>query len=149
MFSPNKFFTNYEALSREAKASLFGSDGVTRKSLDQIARIVGDLKSVSRFTNTSNTSPDLTMGALLVGSFMSPEALIKIGGSLLSANVMARLMSNKSFVQALAKSSSMKVSPNNVSRAMKSFGKVAEENPEIAEDVGKYIALISVVGSKQ
>jgi hypothetical protein len=140
-FSARTFLTNWNKLSPEAKGALYGPTGSTyRKSLDQLARVSDRLTQVDRFANPSGTAQQLGALAVFGGSILGP---VKVGGAVLGANTMARLMNNQKFVNWLAKSSSMdKLSPSIIASRMGQLKTIAKNDPIIAEDIAKYIAVV-------
>lgn len=110
-FSTESFLTNWNLLSKEAKATLFDRYGPTfRQDMDALARVASNLRAGSQvFRNPSGTAQasaqQLTAGAaaisLLTGQF---ETAATIGGVAGMANLTSRLMANPRFVRWLAQS---------------------------------------------
>lgn len=145
-FSMNSFLTNWNKLSPEAKTSLFGAqDKVTRKSLDKIADQGERLKGINRFANPSGTGQNLTMGALFGGVF----GIGKTVAAILGANVSARLITNKNFVNLLGKWATEKPTPRNMSKFLTQAKDVVDKNPQIADDVSKYITTLSIISGNK
>lgn len=147
-FSVNTLLTNWNNLSPEAKIALFGvKNGKTRQSLDLIARQAERIKSVDRFTNTSKTAEQITLGALVLGGVVDTTKALSLAGG---ANFAARLMTNNNFINLLGKWVTKKPTPNNISKFLDDTQKIVEKNPEIADDLIKYITTIGIiVGQKQ
>lgn len=110
-FSAETFLTNWNCLSGEAKTQLFDRLGGTyRESLDEVAKVSSNLREGSKvFANPSGTqqavSGQVAGGGALVALLTGhPEVAAAIGGATVAANQTARLMTNKDFVQWLAKS---------------------------------------------
>lgn len=110
-FSPETFLTNWNALSSEAKSSLFNrySPGF-RADMDRIAKFASNLREGSQvFRNPSGTAQAQTQAATIgafVMSLMTGQlgAAGAIGGTVLGANRTAALMTNPKFVHWLARS---------------------------------------------
>jgi len=56
VFSPAEFMTNWNKMSNEAKAALFGRDRKLSQALDDIALLAGSTKQAQRFVNQSQTA---------------------------------------------------------------------------------------------
>lgn len=105
-FSTETFLTNWNKISPEAKTTLFGSmPRAMRQDLDKIASVAANLREGSKvFANPSGTqqavSTQVAGGGFLVALVTGhPEVAAAIGGTALSANVTARLMTNPKFVK--------------------------------------------------
>lgn len=145
-FSTRTYLTEWNKLSPEAKNALFGSSSPMRTSLDRLARITTKINEIDRFANPSGTAQALATGALIGGSFWNLPLAAK---SVIGANVGARLMTNQNFVKWLADTSAKKSSPGIISKQLNRLTQVAKNNPEIADDIAKYVALLgSVSGTK-
>lgn len=135
LFSSNTFLTNWNKMSPEAKGAIFGNDAY-RKSVDRLANVVGRLKEVERFNNTSNTGPYLTLGGLLLGGALTNgKALAAIPAT----NLSARLMTSPGFVNWLADNASKPAKPEVVAKALERLPRVIATNPEIQDDLKDFI----------
>lgn len=111
-FSPNRFLTNWNKISPEAKRTLFAdSTGTLRADLDKIASVASNLREGSKvFANPSGTQQAISAqapgwGALVALLTGHPGLATIIGGTPIAANASARLMTNPKFVHWLAQSS--------------------------------------------
>ncbi len=145
-FSVRTYLTNWNRLSPEAKTSLFGKDGTqARDSLNRIAGIAERLKDIERFSNPSGTASQLTTAGLLGGAFYKP---LEVATAVIGANGSARLLTNRDFVNWLARLSATKqVTPQTVGSALKQLSTIAERNPEITDDIARYTALLGSISS--
>jgi len=143
LFSVNTFLTNMNKLSPEAKTALFGDkSNLTRRSIDVIASQASRLRDINRFRNPSGTAQQVTLGAVLMGLFTAPAATI---GTVASANGLARLFTNESFIRFLGKSVNKQINPGNISKSLKALENVAKNNPGIANDISKYVASLAIL----
>jgi hypothetical protein len=110
-FSTETFLTNWNNLSKEAKATLFDRYGPKfRDDIDQIAKVTSNLREGSKvFRNPSGTeqasAQAATVGGFaisaLTGQYKTAAGIASIAGL---ANLNARLMTNPNFVRWLAQS---------------------------------------------
>lgn len=108
-FSANTFLTNWNKISPEAKATVFGRFGPQFSAdMEKIAKVASNLRDGSRYL--ANPSGSAVTGAQLgtVGAFVMsllnghiPTAATIAGGTAW-ANLSARVMTNPSFVRWLA-----------------------------------------------
>lgn len=90
-FSPATFMTNWNKLSDRGKSILFGQtdSGDLRSALDDLAKVVGEMKRVERLGNPSGTWRGIVGGATGAGLYVDPLSTL---GTLAGANVAARAM---------------------------------------------------------
>lgn len=90
-FSPEKFATEWEKYTPQAKSVLFGNAGAHRQALDDIATISQRYKEVGRrFGNPSGTAQNVTGAGLLSAIWFHPLVAIP---SLISGAVFAKMLS--------------------------------------------------------
>lgn len=111
VFSTQTFLTNWNKISPQAKMTLFsGNDGELVKNLNKIASVASNIRDGSKvFANPSGTAGASANTAAGVGVLVSAVmgnfgGVAAIGGTALSANQAAKLMTNPDFVRWLAKS---------------------------------------------
>jgi hypothetical protein len=111
-FSTETFLTNWNGMSKEAKAALFDRMGPkVRSDMDHIARVASNLRDGSKvFRNPSGTS-DATAQIAAAGSALTAlltgntAALGALGATVGGSNLMARGMTSPTFVRWLAQQS--------------------------------------------
>ncbi len=112
-FSARTFLTNWNNVSPEARRALFDRYGEGfSKQIDQLARVADNIdKGAGVFKNppgTAKSAAALTYGASLVGSlFTGGTGYLLAAG--LTANALARLMTNPAIVRKLAHATAMPV----------------------------------------
>lgn len=144
VFSPQTFLTEWNKLSKEARAALFNRD--TSESLSKIARINQRLSGIDRFANPSGTNQQLSMGALLATAFYEPATA---AGAVIGANVSARLMTNQSFTNWLAKAATKSAAkPVTLANRIKELRKIAQNNPSISGDIAKYLGVVTALTTR-
>jgi len=139
-FSTALFFRDYNNISKEAKSVLFGNtDAGFRQSLDRLANISKRLTDLGRFANTSRTADNLgNIGLLAIGA-IEPTTAIQAG---VSANLGARLLTNRGFAKVLARHAQKPITQNAMSRLMSDLERLAISNPAFENDIAAYIGLI-------
>lgn len=142
-FSAATFLTNWNRVSPEAKRALFDRHGPAfSRDMDRIARVADNIKQGSRvFANpsgTANRAAAMTYGASLVGSmFTGGTGYLAAGG--LTANVMARLMTNPRVVRTLANATEMPAGAiPGVANALRQVGQ--EESDQDVVALADYLA---------
>jgi hypothetical protein len=109
VFSTSSFLTNWNKLSPQAKGVLFKNDSEMKSNLDKIAQVTSNLREGSKvFHNPSGTSQGLTQistatGAAVAALTGNVGGLAAIGGGVAGANLIARAMTNPTFVKWLAR----------------------------------------------
>jgi hypothetical protein len=131
-FSTESFLTNWNLLSKEAKATLFDRYGPQfRSDVDQIAKFTSNLREGSQvFKNPSGTAQATgqaaTVGALaasiVTGNFGAAGAIL---GGVGAANLSARLLTNPRFVRWLAQTT--KVPAGATGSAVNSLASLAKQ----------------------
>ena len=144
VFSSQKFLTDWNKMSPEAKSVMFASeDGALRKSLDHIANVASNVKEGSKaFANPSGTAATTARiaGAGALGTAIATGQMGTAGlllGGATAANLTARVMTNPKFVDWLAKAT--KVPPESVPSALNALQRHVKGQPEdVQEDARKY-----------
>lgn len=143
-FSTQTFLTNWNKISPQAKAVLFGGkDGELRNSLDKIAKASEYIKEGSKvFANPSGTAQAtaLTAGTASVATAVATgqvhTAALLLGG-IGASNLTAKMMTNPKFVSWLAKSTEL--APAAIPAAIGSLTRSMESEPDdVKNDVDSY-----------
>lgn len=128
-FSPATFLTNWNAMTRQAKTTLF-SDQQMRRDLDDIARLAGGTKASQSLNNRSETASAFMGSAQGNFAVQSPASFIFGAGA---QYVTGRLMASPRFARIVAKTSKM-----NPRAGARSFGEqlgiLAGREPLLAGD---------------
>lgn len=108
-FSPERFLTAYNKLSKDGRNMLFrsGGQGDLARALDQIAIVSGRFRELQKFANPSGTAQNATgatlgvttVGTALSGDFITP---LKIIGGVVGGRMMANILSKPSSATAVA-----------------------------------------------
>lgn len=141
-FSTRTFLTEYNKLSPEAKKAIFRSQ---EGDISRIAKIAERLNSIDRFANPSGTGQRVGLGALIVTSLYDLGTGV---GTMLGANATARLMNSPKFTKWLANAAVERATPKTLERQLGRLGQIAQKNPEIAQDIAKYVGVIGAVGTR-
>lgn len=129
-FSLPQFLTHWNAMTPEAKSTLFG--GELRAALDNLAKVADGTKQAQKFANFSNTGSPIGMvatGAGSAGFFAAPITTTAAmaaqygGGLLLSSPKFARWLAN------------MPSNPNAVSSHIKALSRIAANDNAISGPV--------------
>ncbi|MBB3802060.1 hypothetical protein FHR47_002308 [Xanthomonas arboricola] len=115
-FSATTFLTNWNKVSPEARRALFNRYGPGfSKDIDKIARVAERIKeggaALSNPSGTARQGAAITYWGSLAGAIMTGNAAgaTGIAGAGISANLLARLMTNPTWVKWLAKSTDLPV----------------------------------------
>jgi hypothetical protein len=139
VFSPNKFLTEWNKLSPEARKNIFTPDQV--KSIDTLNKAISNIKETSKLANKSNNAPWFAWSGLLgVGAFSPlgvPKALLTAGG----ARISAEMFTNPNFIKWLANPPK---SPKDYSKHIEKLSAIAAANSAIREDVLDYLKSITM-----
>lgn len=156
-FSVNTFLTNWSKLAPEAKQALFGGKRYAEiaHDLDRLVDVMGSLKGVEKFANSSNTGRVVVtymalqaLGGALVGAAAGEGVggggtgggIAGVAGAVLAPRVAAKLITNPKFVRWLiepatdAKSYSAKIGR---------LTGIMEAAPEIREEVYQFLEVLS------
>lgn len=140
VFSPNKFLTEWNKLSPEARKNIFTPDQV--KAVNNLNKAIASIKETSKIANKSNTVPGLTWAGLGLGVAASPITAVAAGKTILGARAFAELFANPNFVRWLAKAP--KVQPKELPKYISELSVITAANPAIREDVADYLKSIMV-----
>lgn len=129
VFSTETFLTNWNTMSPQAKSALFDRQGPAfRQNMDQIAKVASNLRDGSSvFKNPSGTGQAVAqttaaatfITSLLTGNFGAAGA---VAGTVVGANLSARLLTNPNAVKWLAEATKAPASavPSLLNRAAQS-----------------------------
>jgi hypothetical protein len=96
-FSPSTFMTNFNKLSPQGKAILFGErTNPLRSALDDLSTAVGEMKRVQSLGNPSGTGRQSTAIATLFGIFSAPVATL---GMLGTGHALSMLLTSPKFAR--------------------------------------------------
>jgi len=139
-FSINTFLTNWNGLSREARSAAFGRYGPKFASdVDQIARAASMVRKGSAvFSNPPGTAAaavQLGSGGALVMSLLQGQFGVGagIGGAMLTANGLARFLTNPARVAWLARTTRVPLHALGTQAIVLSGIAKREGDPELAE----------------
>lgn len=147
LFSPATFLTNWNAMSPEAKASMFGGTryATLRPQLDRLVRVSAAVKDTAATRNTSNTGRSLAVlgllgsaGTLATGDVQGGAAAI--AGGIVAPRVTAKLLTNPKFVNWLADTASKPANYNGWGASMGRLVAIAKGEPDIREEIYQYVA---------
>ena len=82
----------------------------------------------------------------MVSLFVAPVTTSK---AILTSYGTAKLMTNRAFVNWLAKHSRGEVSPNGLSNALTELRDIVKRNPDIADEVSQYLTTIGIIGGSK
>lgn len=115
-FSAKTFLTNWNNISKEARAALFDGYGPNfSRDMDRVARVAENINNGAKIyanpSGTANRAASFTYGAALVGSLLDPSMATTgtLVGSGVAANLAARALTKPSYVKWLANSTAMPV----------------------------------------
>ena len=142
-FTVGRFLRDYGSLSPEGKNILFGKQGVGyRKSLDSLKDVARTFQESQALLNTSRTADNLTnVGLVGLGAFSLPAAV----GTGVSVNVASRLLTNEGFVKTLAQAAKQPIERGSIRTFLKRLEQVAIKNPEIKDDIARYIGVVGSI----
>lgn len=144
VFSSETFLTNWNKLSPGAKSQLF-ADGELRTNLDAVAKAAADIRESSKvFQNSSGTAGSFAAYSVYSSPIValataSITPLLAAGGSAAAAFGGAKLLTNKNFVQWLAKTP--EVRPENSAAYLARLGVIYNESKdeEFKRELSQYI----------
>jgi hypothetical protein len=138
-FSAQTFLSNWNKVSPEARKTLFDRHGPGfSNDMDKIAKVAANLREGSQtFANPSGTAAATAQIAGLTGFvtslFTNPTVAAAIGGGALTANTMARAMTNPRFVSWLANSTKLPTSAIPAQATVLRQIAERQNEPELAE----------------
>jgi hypothetical protein len=138
VFSPNKFLTEWNKLSPEARVNIFTAKQTD--SINTLNKAISTIKEVGKSAQTSNNLPYLTylgLGGVLATSPVAAAGVVS------GANITARMMTNPRFVKWLAQAP--KVRRAEIPKHLKALSTIAGVgNTELNEDILSYIESITL-----
>jgi len=144
-FSPNRFVTNWNNLSKEAKEALFGGTEYAdlAPALDDLVFTIDRVgKTAAQMANPSGTAR--LLGAMGTFGPLAAEAGKLLGGDgfeyglggLIAPYASAKLMTNKDFVKWLSKGVEIAAyKPNSFGQHIRRLVQISEVNPDIRDEV--------------
>lgn len=131
-FSAARFLTNWNRMTPQARATMFG-DKATRDALNDLAVIAEGTKRGQSMANTSNTAVGIGANvAVGVGGIVTNPALTLLGAG--SAYLTGKLMASPRFARLLAKTA--KMPPEQANRAFtEQLGILATREPALQGDI--------------
>ena len=144
-FSPNKFVSNWNNLSKEAKEALFGGTEYAdlAPALDDLVFTIDRVgKSASQMANPSGTAR--LIGAMGTFGPLAAETGKVIGGDgfefglggLIAPYASAKLMTNKAFVNWLSKGVEIAAyNPKSFGQHIRRLVQISEVNPDIRDEI--------------
>jgi hypothetical protein len=139
-FSPKRFMTNWNSLSKEAKEALFKGTEYEDliPELDNLVFTVDKIGvAAQQMANPSGTARVTSSIAFLTGVGGGSAASFDFGfGALIAPYASAKLMTNKSFVRWLTEGlEKTAYDPNSYGQHIRRLYQIYELNPEIREEV--------------
>lgn len=135
-FSPNKFLTEWNKLSPEARKNIFTPDQI--KSVDLLNKAISNIKETSKIVNKSNNAPWFSWLGLAGLIFASP---LQAASSVAGAKISAEMFTNPDFIRWLAQAP--KVSQKEIPKYISQLSKIAATNSAISQDILEYIDSIT------
>ena len=144
-FSPNKFISNWNNLSKEAKEALFGGTEYASlaPALDDLVFTIDRVgKTAAQMANPSGTAR--LLGAMGTFGPLAAEAGKLVGGDgfefglggLVAPYASAKLMTNPSFVKWLSEGVEIAAfKPNSFGQHIRRLVQISEVNPDIRDEV--------------
>lgn len=149
MFSTERFLTNWNTLSPEARNVLFNRFGPQfRQDMDRISQVAANLREGSKvYANPSGTSQggaQIALGTTAVVSFLTGNFanVAAVAGAVAGSNVAARLMVNPDFVGWLARTTRLPTSALNAQ--IQVLSNVATRKKD--EDMTRFAAAVRAAG---
>ncbi len=134
VFAPSTFLTNWNRLTPQAKASLFG-DTKLRNDLNDLALLAENMKASQAMANHSNTAMALTGGGQAIGAYAiaaatHPVIALLAGGAQVG---LGKLLASPGFARLLTRTA--KMPPEVASRRIsEQLGIIAGRQPLVAND---------------
>ena len=147
VWSMDTYLKNYKSFAEEAKDACFGSKSGLRTDLDNLVKTFGIIDDEIRFKiskNPKNTAFMLNLSRY----FGTPAATaVNIAGATAGISMapitlpLSKLMTSKAFVKWLAQPDL--VAASNIGARMGQLLAIANENPEISEDIKAFLLAFS------
>lgn len=141
VFSPNVFLTNWNGMSKKAKALMFGNTEL-RQSLDRLSRISESVKDSAGFANSSNTGGAIAaqglvgMGGYSLGNL--PGLAMTTGATYMTGKMLA----SPRFAAWLARAP-RNAPPAQARAYVERLKSIATAEPVIAADVSKFAQFLN------
>lgn len=140
-FSPNVFLTNWNGMSKKAKALMFGNTEL-RQSLDRLSRISESVKDSAGFANTSNTGGAIAAQGLIgaggygVGNL--PGLALTTGATYLTG----KLLASPRFAAWLARAPKQ-ASPQQTKAYVDRLRTVAAAEPALSGEISRFAQFLN------
>jgi hypothetical protein len=139
-FSPKRFMTNWNSLSKEAKEALFKGTEYEElvPELDNLVFTIDKIGiAAQQMANPSGTARVLNTSALFLGGVGGGAVSFDFGlGALIAPYASAKLMTNKSFVRWLTEGLEKSAyDPSSFGQHVRRLYQIYELNPEIRDEV--------------
>lgn len=137
VFSPNKFLTEWNKLSPEAKSNIYTNRQV--EAVNNLNKVISTIKETSKAKQSSNNLPYaawIGLGSLSLANL--PAGIASVAG----ANITAKMMTSPKFINWLAKAP--KISAPQIPNHLKQLSIIASQNPELREDILNYLGSITL-----
>jgi hypothetical protein len=138
VFSSDKFLTEWNRLSPEARSNIFSKEQVG--SIENLNKVISSIKQAGKVRQSSNNLPYLAYLGLGSALATSPAAAV---GAVSGANLTAKMMTNPRFLKWLAQAP--KVKPTEIPKHLKVLSTIsAAGNSELREDILNYLESITI-----
>lgn len=137
VFSPNRFLTEWNKLSPEARSNIFTKDQT--QAFGKLNEVIKTIKDTSKARQTSNNLPYATWAGLGGLTAANPAAGL---GVVAVSNITSRMMTNPTFIRWLAKTP--KVRQAEIPRHLKALSTIAASNSDIRNDILDYLESITL-----
>jgi hypothetical protein len=141
-FNPVKAITAFEKLSPEARRALMkGEPASMINSYNKLAKAVKSLKSVDQYGNPSGSGYIANLGMFLGGSAFGGLTGLKGAATAYGvANISARLLNSKKFIDWLGQTGKISKNPKAIKSHINKLSAISLNNPELKNDIDKYIS---------
>lgn len=157
-FSPDRFVTGWGKLSQEGKSQLFGGKKELASSLDDIAKVSSQFKTLNQYANPSGTGQTMIGASYLSGALLDPTTVIgTVAGARVLSSIMAKPTSARALAayakayqrQAVAPTSQSFTALQNSARALAAFIGNESGDPGIAQKIFPSISSVRQVPADQ
>lgn len=146
-YSPATFLTNWNKLSADAKAVMFGAKNGLRQKLDRLTDVIaafGEGGAVANRSQTAHTSAfqDFIQGRWIqLGERGAAKTVRGLAGATMSPLAISRLMTNEVFLTWLTKGADVvRANPRGFGAHIGRLIAVAKVQPELREDIQIFLA---------
>ena len=136
VFSPNKFLTEWNRLSPEARVNIFTPKQTN--SITNLNKVLSSLKDTSKAAQTSNNLPYAAWAGLGGLTATSPIAGV---GALGGARITAKMMTSPRFVKWLAQTP--RIRAVEIPKHLKVLSTISLSNGELRDDILDYLDSIT------